>query len=208
MTRARASSRSPRAGAPTTAAPIVALLVGLLVILAAACGSTGPSASGASPSAASPSVVSGSAGPSGPSGPAPTRWPGSAVEAIKALGAADTEISKFLADFTTAIESNDLPAMWGAADGLAKMLEGLMPNIDRLANYPPMQPLADAYRGAFPAALDAAKLVRDSIDAGDAQGISRGSVALFEALGDYAALKPDLAAWVEQSLLQQRLLTN
>lgn len=204
MTGARASSRSPRAGAPTTAAPILALLAALLVV-AAACGVATPTGS---PAASASASAAASGGPSGSRGPAPTRWPGSSVEAIKALGAADTEISKFLADFTVAIEANDLPAMWGAADGLAKMLEGLMPNIDRLENYPPMQPLADAYRGAFPAALEAAKLVRDSIDAEDPDGISRGAVALFEALGKYAALKPDLASWVEQSLLQQRLLTN
>ena len=67
-------------------------------------------------------------------------WPGTTVLATIAMGAADGEIQKAGADLQAAADKQDLKAMWGAADGLATMIDGLMPNIDRLEIYEPTGP--------------------------------------------------------------------
>jgi hypothetical protein len=124
------------------------------------------------------------------------------------MGAADGEIQKAGVDLQAAVEKQDLRAMWGAADGLAKMIDGLMPNIDRLEIYEGTRPAAAIYRKAFPQISAGAKQLRDSITSGDAAGVVAGSQAIAKGLADYAEVRRLIGALVEQAIVQQRLLTN
>jgi hypothetical protein len=189
------------------AGPRPALVAGLLAILVAACGSTTlPSRS--------PFVITGSAAPSGApaSGAAPGAsqplWPGTTVLATIAMGAADGEIQKAGADLQAAVEKQDLRAMWGAADGLAKMIDGLIPNIERLEIYEGTKEAAAIYRKALPQLSAGAKQLRDAITSGDSAGVIAGSQAIAKGLADYAPVRRIIAGLVEQAILQQRLLTK
>jgi hypothetical protein len=191
----------PRAGAPAR------LLAGVaLVVVVVACGgSTAP------PSGPVGSGPAGSAGPAAGAtvGPgASPRWPGTTVLAVIALGGADGEIEKAGNDLQAAAASKDLKAMWGAADGLAKMIDGLLPNIDRLEVYDGTKPAAAIYRKAFPELSAGAKQLRDSITAGDANGIVAGSRLIAQGLADYGPVRDLLGDLVEQAILQQRLLVK
>lgn len=151
-----------------------------------------------------------SAAPGGSSGPdaSPARWPGTTVLATIALGAADGEIEKAGIDLAAAADKEDLKAMWGAADGLARMIDGLTPNIARLEIYPPTQPVAAIYRKAFPELAAGAKQLRDAITASDPNGIVAGSRQIEQGLVDYAPVRQLIGALVEQAIVQQRLLTQ
>ena len=128
--------------------------------------------------------------------------------AVIALGGADGEIRKAGDDLQAAANAQDLKAMWGAADGLATMINGLMPDIDRLEVYDGTKPVAALYRTAFPELLAGAKQLRDSITSGDANGIVAGSQAIAQGLADYAPIRQQIAGLVEQAILQQRLLVE
>ena len=71
-----------------------------------------------------------------PPGPSPTPWPGGVVEAIVILGKADLDIQKAGSDLGGRGADEDLQAMWGAADGLATLLERLQAQVDRIRDYP------------------------------------------------------------------------
>lgn len=196
MTSRRAAGPGPRTVALTTAAR--ALVVGLvLAFVALGCGP------------ASPPSSSGAAGPSGSAAaganPTPPRWPGTTVLAVIALGAADGEIRKAGDDLQAAAARQDLKAMWGAADGLAKMIDGLMPNLERLEVYAGTSPIAAQYRAAFPDLAAGAKLLRDSITKGDSAGVVAGSQQIARGLAAYAPIRREIAGLVEQAIVQQRL---
>ena len=95
--------------------------------------------------------------------------------------------------------------MWGAADGLATMINGLMPNIDRLEVYDGTKPAAAIYRKSFPELASGAAQLRDAITAGDANGIVAGSQMIAQGLADYGPVRDMLGDLVEQAVLQQRL---
>jgi hypothetical protein len=198
----------------------------LLALLVAACGATSVSppgsASSGAPSAqpaASPAIAGGPIGPAAPAGSpdaaasggpdaSQPHWPGTTVLAVIALGAADSEIEKAGADLQAAANAQDLKAMWGASDGLAKMIDALIPNIDRLEIYAGTQPAAAIYRKAFPELSAGAKQLRDSITSGDANGIVAGSQAIAQGLADYGPVRIVIGGLVEQAILQQRLLVK
>ena len=199
VTRSRAG-RSP-------AARRLVLVAALLGAVVAACGATTlPSRS--------PFVITGSAAPSGVAGsgavPGASQplWPGTTVLATIAMGAADGEIQKAGADLQAAVEKQDLRAMWGAADGLAKMVDGLIPNIERLEIYDGTKEAAAIYRKALPQLSAGAKQLRDAITSGDSAGVVAGSQAIAKGLVDYAPVRRIIAGLVEQAILQQRLLTK
>ena len=102
--------------------------------------------------------------------PEATAWPQSVIESVAALGAADAELWKAGADIARAADAKDVEAMWGAADGTVKLIEGLMPNIEALEGYPHTAELGAAYRASFPVMLEGATQIRDSITAGDSAG--------------------------------------
>jgi hypothetical protein len=184
----------------------------ILALVVGACGSAlvepsrapAATATAGSSSAASPGVAGGSGAPE----PAQPRWPGTTVLAVIALGAADGEIGKAGVDLQDAVAKQDLKAMWGAADGLAKMIDGLMPNIDRLEVYEGTRPAAAIYRTAFPELSAGAKQLRDAITSGNSDGVVAGSQLIAKGLVDYAPLRQAMGALVEQAILQQRLLTQ
>jgi hypothetical protein len=182
----------------------VALLLALIASVAVGCGtSTAPTRSG--PPAGSPSPVA--AGPAVP-GDSQPHWPGSTVLAVIALGAADGEIQKAGADLQAAADKQDLKAMWGAADGLAKMIDGLMPNLDRLEDFNGTTDVSKIYRQAFPELSAGARQLRDSITSGDSAGVVAGSQQIAKGLADYAPVRQLIAGLVEQAILQQRLLVK
>ncbi len=181
-----------------------ALAVCLLVV--AGCGANAGGAATSAPSL-SPAPTAG-APASGEPRPEPTRWPGTTVQAVVALGAADGELWKAGTDLGLAAEPEDLVLMRGAADGLVTFITELTPNIERLAAYPYTEPLAERYRAAFPIILDGATTLRDAIDAGDAAGIAAGSERLAEGLRAYGEVRALLReeAYVDQAIAQKRLL--
>jgi hypothetical protein len=210
--------RAPRALRPSRP-PRVAAGV-LLALLVVACGATSVSPSSpavAGPSGPSAGASGGTLGPVAPTGspgagatgsldPSQPRWPGTTVLAVIALGAADGEIEKAGADLQAAADAQDLRKMWGAADGLAKMIDSLIPNIDRLEIYDGTKPAATIYRKAFPELSAGAKQLRDAITNGDADGIVAGSQAIAQGLADYGPVRIVIGGLVEQAIVQQRLL--
>jgi hypothetical protein len=128
------------------------------------------------------------------------------VEAVKALGAADAEIWRAGADFARSADQRDLKAMWGAADGLARMLEAHMENVGRIDGYGHTRPLADLYRASFPVMLEGAILVRDSIVGGDPQGVVAGTRLLVEGVESYGEIRVPLASYAADAIRMERLL--
>ena len=225
MTQPRAAGPGPR----TAVLPRVSRLdfrsrvvaCAVLALLVIACGANPASSSRPATSAQPGSSADSAVGPPDPlaasgSPPAGTsespdpspRWPGTTVLAVIALGAADGEIEKAGADLQAAADAQDLRKMWGAADGLAKMIDSLMPNIDRLETYPVTQPAAAMYRKSFPELSAGAKQLRDAITNGDANGIVSGSEAIAAGLADYGPLRIVIGGLVEQAITQQRLLVK
>ena len=189
--------RAARAGAPIRAARILALAA--LVAVAVACGGTS--------NAPAPSPSSGGGTVATPAAKA-TAWPSSVIEGVLALGAADAELWKAGADIARAADAKDVKAMWGAADGTVKLIEGLTPNVDALDAYPHTQPLAVAYRASFPVMLEGATQLRDSITAGDAAGVVAGSQRLAEGIGLYADVRSILQGYINDALKMKKTLVQ
>jgi hypothetical protein len=194
---------------PLRSFPVGVLVVLLLAALVAACAGTAVTAR-PSGSAGPSSVAPGAAASSGPSSadvaPSATPWPGGIVEAVVILGKADASIEAAGADLGAAAAYQDLDAMWGAADGLATLLERLETQVPRIADYPETAPAAAAYQKAFPDMLAGARQLRDAIKAGDAAGIAAGSERLAKGLEQYQAARRLMGPIVERALLMQRLI--
>lgn len=194
-----------RPAAPARDVPVAAVVL-LAALLVAACGAVTATSS---PSSSAVTPASPAASPSGDGsavGPSPTWWPGGVVEAVLNLGKADAQIQVAGGDLGAAAASEDLAAMRGAADGLAILLERLMPQLDRIRDYPETAPAADAYDAAFPVMLEGATQLRDAIDAGDAPGMAAGSQRLADGLEAYKEARRLIGPLVDQALLMQRLL--
>ena len=190
--------------------PLVALIL-VAAGFVAACGATAPSGAtfSAAPGSAAPAGSDAPiAGESAAPGPSQPRWPGTTVLAVIALGAADGEIQKAGMDLQRAADAQDLQAMWGAADGLAKLVDALTPNLERLDVYEGTKPVADRYRAAFPDIGGGAKQLRDAITGGDPNGVVAGSQRIAKGLQTYAPIRREIAALVEQAIAQQRLLVR
>jgi hypothetical protein len=156
------------------------------------------------------SGASGSPGASAVSGAEPSgpRWSASTIEAVLALGAADSELEKAGADLQAAVDAQDLRAMWGAADGLVKLIDALTPQIAKLDDTPATQPTAALYRKAFPQLAAGAAKLRDAITAGDAPGILAGSQEIARGLADYAVVRRAIGPLVDQAIAQKRFLVK
>lgn len=190
-----------RSDGPTRARSVSGLAL-FVAIIAAACG---PAAGSASP----PASATGPATTSDPgAAPSPTRWPGGVVEAVINLGKADSEIEAAGADLGTAAAYEDLEAMWGAADGLVTLLTRLIPEVDRIRDYPETAPASKALAVAFPEMLAGATELRDGITAGDASRIVSGSQRLATGLEAYRLARRLLGPLVEEAILMQRILVK
>jgi hypothetical protein len=199
----------PRASGSLRASPAGAVLL-LVAVLAAACGATDGTAS-TSPVASSvaPSEAASSDGSAGATlGPKATPWPGNVVEAVVFLGKADLAIKEAGADLGAAAASQDLEAMWGAADGLATLLERLQSLVPRIADYPETAAAARAYEAAFPGMLAGATLLRDSITAGDSPGVVEGSRQLAAGLDKYAEARRLIVPLFNEAILMQKILVK
>jgi hypothetical protein len=190
----------------------VALLVALL--LAACDTSTGsPAGSGSSPAVPTTSGTPASTAPDASSSPAAaepsaTPWPGAVMEGLLVLGRADQDIQAAGGDLGTATANEDLTGMWGAADGLASVLEQLPAQIDKIRDNPATSELAAIYDDALPQMTDGATRLRDAITAGDAAAIAAASQTLSAGLTRYGDARPILAPLVERAFLMQRLLVK
>jgi hypothetical protein len=175
------------------------------VVLAAACGSNPP----ASPRAESTGPISSPAGSGAldPLGPSPSirRWPSHTVDAMVALGTVDEQIANAGADLQAAVQREDLAAMWGAADGLAKLIDAQLPNVAELGKDPATQAAGAIYQQAFPEISVGAKQLRDAITAGNAQAIVAGTQSLLNGLHAYEPVRELIPDLVEQALAQKRL---
>jgi hypothetical protein len=190
----------PSPAGPLRASPVGAAVVLLLALLVAACAATsGTPAPGSSGGAAASSDAGGAA-------PSATPWPGDIVEAVVILGKADAQIEAAGADLGAAAAYEDLDAMWGAADGLATLLQRLETQVPRIKAYPETAAAAAAYEQAFPVMLAGATQLRDSIKAGDAAGIAAGSQQLAQGLEQYQHARELIGPLVDRALLMQRLL--
>jgi hypothetical protein len=188
-------------------APFAAIVL-LAALLVAACGAATSSGSpGASPSVAGASGSPG-ASPSEATGPSPTAWPGGVVEATVILGKADLEIQKAGGDLGAAAASEDLEAMWGAADGLATLLEKLEGQVDRIRDYPETAEAATAYDAALPDMLAGAQGIRSAIDAKDAAALTAAVQQLQTGTAAYANARRLIGPLVEQAILMQRVLVK
>jgi hypothetical protein len=125
-----------------------------------------------------------------------------------ALGAADAELAKAGADLQAAVQREDLVAMRSAADGLATLVDRLLPDIDDLDAEPTTKPIAAIYHASFPEISAGAKQLRDAITAGDAQAILAGVQRILAGLNAYAPAREQLPDLVSQALAQQRLLVE
>jgi hypothetical protein len=174
----------------------------LVAVLVAACGTAvaTPTPSSSSAAGASPSVSG--------EGPIPTRWPGGVIESVLNLAKADAGIQAAGDDLAAAAAYEDLQKMWGAADGLAQLIERLNSQVSQIKDYPATQSAAAAYEAAFPDMLAGAKKVRDSITAGDAAGLTAGSQELAAGLEKYAAARRLIGPLADDALLMQRLLVK
>jgi hypothetical protein len=168
----------------------------LLLLVVACGGATSPNPQ------ASPTTSADASGPA----PKPTHWPTSTIEGTIALGAADTEIWKAGVDLRKAAESEDLELMLGAADGLAKLLEGNLPNVPRLQSYPATKDLGDGLEISYAGLLNAAVQIRDSITGGDSNGLLEGFTKLTAAIELYAVQRQALAEAAIQAVFMKRVL--
>jgi len=179
--------RAARLGGPSRAVQTLALAI--LVASVAACAGTSatPSPSPSSGAVATPA-------------PQATAWPSLVYEGVVALGAADPEIWKAGADIARAADAQDVEAMWGAADGTVKLIDGLMPNVEELEGYPHTAELGAAYRAAFPVMLEGATQIRDAITAGDPAGVVAGSETLSEGVVLYGKVRGMLQPYINDAL--------
>lgn len=187
--------RAARSGGPRLAARTVAMAI--LIATVTACGGavTPPPSSSSSPVVATP-------------GPKATPWPSLVIDGVLALAAADAELWKAGADIARAADAEDVQAMWGAADGTVKLIEGLMPNIDALEAYPHTAELGGAYRASFPVMLEGATQIRDSITAGDAAGVVAGSQTLADGIVRYGEVRRTLQTYINDALTMKDSLVQ
>ncbi|MEO5966439.1 MAG: hypothetical protein ABIR11_13320 [Candidatus Limnocylindrales bacterium] len=196
---------SLRHTAPRREAPLAGTLL-FVALLVAACGAATASPSPGAPSTAVPSNPAASGGVAAQ--PSPTAWPGGVVEAVVILGKADLEIQNAGADLGAAAAYEDVQGMWGAADGLATLLDRLIPQVDRIRDYPVTAAAAVAYDKAFPDMDAGAKQIRDSITAGDGPGVTAGFQRLAKGTAAYQDARREIGPLVEPALLMQRILVK
>jgi hypothetical protein len=188
--------------------PLVVVLAVALVVAACGTSSGSPSATSGAPSAAASATPAAEASDDVGAGPQPTNWPGPVIEAVLNLAKADLEIKEAGGDLGAAATTEDLEAIWGAADGLATLIGKLQPQVDRMRDYPATAAAVAAYDAAFPDMRAGATKIRDSITAGDAEGVTAGFQQLATGTAAYEQARAEIGPLVQPALLMQRILVK
>lgn len=176
----------------------LALSLATLVLIAAACGGSTSSPSG--------SLPPGSADGSSPPGPKPTNWPTGVVESAIALGAADGDFAKVGLDLETAIVEGDLEELLTVVSNVIEFIEGNSPNVAKLQGYEGTRTLGDALSPAYATMLDGVTKIRDSLLAGDADGVEAGFTTFVEGTVAYSQLRNDVNEAAVRALFMKRQL--
>lgn len=174
------------------------LALTVLVLSVAACGGTTPSQSGGQPSAS----ADGSSTP----GPKPTNWPTGVVEAAIALGAADGDFARVGLDLETAVTEGDLEALLTVVTDVIEFIEGNQPNVVKLQGYEGTKALGDALAPTYATMLEGVTKIRDSLLAGDADGVEAGFTAFVEGTIAYSQLRNDVNEAAVTALFMKRQL--
>ena len=175
------------------AGPLACAILAILLVIGCS-GTTGPSA-----------TPSGSPTGSDP-GPGRTSWPANTVEVTIALAAADAEIGKAFTELNTAADTEDPELMRGAADGLATLLEAMMPRVSALTGYSATADLGAGLEQSYGALHAAAVKIRESIDSGDTNGVVTGFNQLAVAIDLYADQRQALSDAGSQAIFMKRTL--
>jgi hypothetical protein len=151
-------------------------------------------------------VASPSISPAAPGSPSPgaTSWPRGVAHAVLNLAAADNEIRKAGVDLAAAAEGQDLVLMRGAAAGLVGVVEPNIANAELIETFELTRPAGEKAREAMVGLRDAAVMIRDAIDAGDAARIEEGSRRLAAAVQVYGEARVLLSELAEEALRQVR----
>ena len=127
------------------------------------------------------------------------------------LGASRTQVQAAGADLGAAAGDQDLKAMWGAADGLATLIERAADAGRRGSRTIPSRrrPPRRTRRPCPDMLAGRRRKLRDSITAGDAAGVTAGSEQLAKGLEAYAAgPRALIGPLVDEALLMQRQLVK
>ena len=131
------------------------------------------------------------------------------VEATVLLGKADLEIEKAGGDLGAAAAYEDLEAMWGAADGLATLLEKVQGQVDRIRDYPETAEAAKAYDAALPGhAGRGARASAPRSTRKDAAALAAAVQQLQTGTAAYAEARRLMGPLVDQAILMQRVLVK
>jgi len=185
--RRRSSGRSVTLG--------IALLVGII----AGC------TTGASPSATPVASFI----PIGPSDvpnphPAATSWPGDVVNAVVALGSADTQFDQVTTDLSTAVNANDMQQLLGVSENVVKFLTANETYIPHLQSYGATKDLGDKLAAAYAEMLAGITKVHNSLVAVDGAGVTAGFETYASGTTAYGLVRANLGDTFNQAIFMKR----
>ena len=183
---------SRRLGSRAMLAAVLLLAAVLAAIVACGGASPGPTGSGA-PTA-------------GNVGPRPTHWPSEVVESTVALGLADSEFVKVGADLTAAVDSGNMENLLTSARDVEAFLTGNRKNIPRLQGYGETKAVGDRLAAAYDQMIAGITQVRESLEGGDAGGVTTGFQTFVAGNTAYSGVRSDLGVLVEQAIFMKKLL--
>jgi hypothetical protein len=157
-------------------------------------------------SGASPGPTGSVAPSTGNAGPRPTHWPSEVVESTVALGLADSEFVKVGADLKAAIDSRNMETLLTSAKDVEAFLTGNRKNVPRLQGYGETKDVGDRLAAAYDQMIAGITEVRESLESGDADGVTTGFQTFVAGNTAYSAVRSDLGVLVEQAIFMKRLL--
>jgi hypothetical protein len=168
----------------------IALLLGVL----AGCSTV------ATPSPSPTAAPSGSFLPN----PQATAWPGSVVDAIVALGAADQQFDKVGTDLSAAVDSNNMQTLLGVTENVEKFLTANEAYIPHLQGYGETKDLGDKLAAAYGQMTAGITKVHDSLIAGDGAGVTAGFDDFAAGSTAYGLVRPTLGDFFNQAIFMKR----
>lgn len=193
------SSRRAARGGRRSPGRSVTLGIALLLGIIAGC------TSGATPSATPvPSFI-----PIGPSDipnphPGATSWPGDVVDAVVALGSADTQFDQVTTDLSTAVNANDMQQLLGVSENVVKFVTGNQTYIPHLQGYSATKDLGDKLAVAYAQMLAGITQVHNSLVAGDGAGVTAGFDTYASGTTAYGLVRANLGDAFNQAIFMKR----